>query len=91
MILPEWSYHCALYKPGSFRYLTNGDLFYECISEREYTKFGNWLKRVPGIISLPILVPYYLVVWPIWAIYTFTNEVLTMVIGLLFTPIIKDE
>ena len=90
MILPEWSYHCALYKPGSFRYLGIG-CFAECLNERKYTKFGDWVKEVPGVVSIPILIPYYLVIWPIWVIYTFINVILTMVIGFLFTPVIKDK
>lgn len=88
LVLPIWSYTRIFYKPGRI-YYSGG--WWECVSERKYTKFGDWVKEVPGVVSIPILIPYYLVIWPIWVIYTFINVVLTMVIGFLFTPVIKDK
>ena len=86
LVLPIWSYTRIFYKPGRI-YYSNG--WWECVSEREYTKFGDWVKEVPGIVSLPILLPYYLIVWPIWAIYTLCNYALSAILRLLFAPVLK--
>lgn len=82
-LLPTWHCDWALYKRGSIR----GN--YECVSEREYTRFGNWMGKIPGIIGLPILIVYYLITCPIWAIYHVLRGVIYILITLLMTPIIK--
>jgi len=91
LIMPVWDYRWTLYKPSTTHNAYVGKDICVYATERQYTKFGNWVKRVPGIVSLPILIFYYLLVWPVWVIYTGINLTVSFVIGLLFKPLIKDE
>lgn len=81
LIMPYWHYNWALYDLGPIR----GDKY---VREKQYTKLGNWVKKVPGVVSIPIMLPYYLVVWPIWVIYTGINQMVSYVVQLLCTPLI---
>lgn len=74
LVFPEWDYNRGLYK--------------QVVYDREYTKFGKWVKKVPGIVSIPILIPYYLVVWQIWVAYVVINSTVSLIYRILFNPII---
>lgn len=75
-VLSNWSPNRVFYKE-----LTNADDTY-----KEYTCVGQWLKNVPGVISGPFLLVYYVPVcigWCVCLVLDITWDVLT-------NPIFKE-
>lgn len=56
------------------------------LSYREYTKMGKWLQKIPGVISGPFLLMYYVPAYIIWCICV----VFDVVWNALSSPVFRE-
>ncbi len=93
MRLPYWAPSDIFYTAVNVRIdkIKGGGLFggsaYSINYEKDYTKLGLIMAKVPGVITLPFLIAYYLVAYPLWFVYEF----LGVVLELLTEPVFKQD